>query len=239
MHLRFLPGLLAIASLVAVASDNDWKTKPFPNWNQPSVLRLVTDSPWAHPRRVKLVWTKQQDRPFRVEEVPGTRGPGAQNTGMSPIGGIGVPRRTLPDSADILVRWASSLPVRHAKALYKQRDQGVDPAKVSSLIEAPPTDYALEFFGIPAEIAHQGPGMIENLAMQSATLRTPAGRVIKATKAEAKVTGLSLTLVVHFPNNEPLTVADEEVECYVDLQIFEVRERFRLAPMMYLKHLEL
>jgi len=231
---------LILLSPFLAGGDTDWKTKAFPEWNEQSVLRMVTDSPWAKGKRVKLVWQKQVDRPFRVEDVPGTSGPQRERmSGMSPVGGIGVPRKSLPESADILVRWASALPVRHAKALYQQLSEKQPASGASARMETPPKDYVLELFGIPAEIAHQGPGVVEAHAVKSGELRTTTGRVLKATSAEAKVTGLTMTLKVHFSNAEPLTVADEEVECRVDLQVFEVKERFKLAPMQYQGHLEL
>lgn len=228
----------AVLSAAALAYGADWKDKAFPNWNDATVVRLVSDSPWAHVKSVNLMWVKPGDRPFSYKDVPGNT-PNGTIKGGSPVGGIGVPRSSLPAKADIIVRWASALPIRHATALYKARQQKQGEAKINSLIGAPPQDYILEIYGVPAEVAHLGAGVVEMETERTSFLRTRSGRIIKPSKVEVVPQGLTIAIQIHFPNTAPIEMKDEEVECVSDLQIFAIHEKFRLSQMVYQDHLEL
>lgn len=234
LPLRLLP-----LFLVLPLSAADWKDKPFPEWTEDTVIRVVTDSPWAKAKSVRIRWTKE-DRPITYKDIPGNdRNSNAAAVANNPLGAIGVPRSSLPDHADIILRWASALPVRQAKALYKLRADKLDDSKLNALIAAPEEDYVLEIYGLPAEVAHKGPGMVELAAKDSVYLRTRSGRTVRPNKVEARVNALSLTILVHFARTPALEVGDQEVECYGNLQVFEFREKFRLGAMVYLNHLEL
>jgi len=231
-----------LASIPAVAGDV-WKKAPFPDWSNDAVVGLVTDSPWAKPASVKLNWYKQERRPFNPMEVPGVnRSPTAQPgmiQGGSPVGGIGAPKPKFPGSADLLIRWASALPVRQAKALYRQRDEKLPPAKAIDLIAARGGGYVLEIHGVPAEVAHQGPETVADLARQVMYLKTSSGRRLAPVKAEAKVNALTLDIYVTFSDAEPLKLSDGEVEVGGDMQIFRFQKRFPLKAMVYLGNLEI
>ena len=229
--------LLAL-SITVVALGADWDESPFPKWSEETVLRLVTDSPWAKTQNVELTWRRRDDRPFTPKDVPGTTPRGA-DSGLGPLGGIGVPREKLPTETDLIVRWASALPIRQAVALYRQRNEKRQVGNPSDLIAAPEEDYVVEVFGIPAEVAHMGTESVEAVVRQSAWLRTKSGRTIRSNRVEAKLSALTLSVLIHFPRTEPVALDDGEIECYANFQIFTVRGRFKLKPMVYLGHLEL
>lgn len=231
--------LFLIALLLAVpAMPEDWKDKPFPNWSDDDVARMVTDSPWAKAKSVRLKWVKDDYRGITYKDIPGAdHSPTV--SGGSPVGGIGVPRSSLPDRATFLLRWASALPVRRAKALYKQRDEKLDGARLNELTGTQGNDYVLEIYGVPAEVAHLGTGSVELIVTRSAYLRTKSGRTIRPSRVEAQLHATSMTILVHFPRTPPIQLSDGEIECYADLQVFEVKEKFKLSSMMYLDHLEL
>ena len=215
---------------------SDWKSTPFPGWNEDTILKLVTDSPWAKGKTVKFTWTRREYQDITYRDIPGADGKMPQNIG-SPVGGIGGrPKDRLADKADILIRWASALPIRQAKALYKARDEKLE---VSNATEPAPQDYVLEIFGLPVQVAHQGAQMVEVLATRSITLRTDSGRTLRPLRSEAKVEGDTLTVYVHFSRSSPLTAKDGDMECAGDMQVFEFRQRFRLAAMMYGGRLEI
>ncbi len=224
--------------LAAFATAADWKDKPFPNWSDDDVVQMVTDSPWAKQKSVRLKWVTEDQRRITYKDIPGNdQSPTVK--GGSPVGGIGVPRSSLPDHASFLLRWASALPVRHAKALYKLRNDKLDNSQLNGLIGAPEAGYVLEIYGLPAEIAHLGTGSVELIVTRSAYLRTKSGVKIRPNRVEAQLHATSLTILVHFPRTSPIQAGDGEIECYADLQIFEIKEKFKLGAMMYLNHLEL
>ncbi len=236
--------LTLIVLLIAPAFAGDgWKKASFPEWSDDAVIDLVTDSPWAMRETVKLTWKKQETRPFNPMDVPGVnRSPTAQPgmiQGGSPVGGIGAVKPKTPGDADILIRWASALPIRQAKALYRQRDEKLPVYKATELIGPRGGGYVLEIYGVPAEVAHQGPETVADIARQSVYLKTKTGRTLRPQRAEAQVNGLTLTILVHFSDADPILLEDKEVEAIGDIQIFKFRRRFPLAPMVYLGRLEI
>jgi hypothetical protein len=230
--------LVPAVCCAALAVAQDWTKPAFPDWRDQTVLRLITDSPWAKVSKVKLEWTKRGEQTITYKDVPGADGSPNKPYG-SPIGGIGTPRVKYPTQAEILIRWASALPVRQATAIYKQREGKLDAAKLNELIGVPSPDYVLEVRGVPSEIAHMGAESVEQLARQSTFLRTATGRVIKPVRAQVALQGATLTLLVHFPRTEPIQAEEREVEFLGNLQVFEFKEKFRLSAMTYLGHLEL
>lgn len=236
--IRAFQQILLIALVANVVSAADWDSKPFPDWPEKTVLRLVTDSPWAKQIDVPLEWKKREERPLTPQDVPGATPQGAAKAG-SPVGGIGAGKPKMPLGADLIVRWASALPVRQAKALYKQRNERTEVRNPSDLIEARSSDYVLEIYGIPAEVAHLGTESVEAVAMSSAWLRTKSGRLLKPNRVEAKVHALTLTLLIHFSRDAAITLKDQEVECFVDMQIFQAKAKFKLDSMKYLGALEM
>lgn len=233
-------GLSAAIVLLGSAGLNaaDWKNKPFTQWNEDTAGRVVTDSPWARQTRVLLTWHEREQTDITYKDIVGADPNPSRNSG-GPLGGIGPRKPKMPTDADIIIRWASALPVRHAKAVYRMQEASGDTSKLNALIEQPSPDYVLEIFGVPAEVAHLGVESVSAVAKQSVTLKTSTGKVLRPSQAETKLNGLTLTIFVHFPRTQELTAADGDVECSGDFQIFHFKERFRLSSMKYMNHLEL
>jgi hypothetical protein len=229
----------AIASLALAA---DWPNKAFPDWSDDTVRKVLTNSAWSHGRTVKLEWTKRDPGNVNLRDIPGAiHQPANVNQGAGPLGGIGRGKKeSLPDRADILVRWVGALPVRQATALYRVRDEKLDAGKLNELIGSPERHAVVEIFGLPAGIAHQGTSVVEDIAMRSATLRVGnSGTPMKAVKVEAQLQGVGLTIRVHFERTPELMQCRGDIEFVVDMQIFEVREWFRTVQMRYRGALEL
>lgn len=233
-----MPRLL-FALLVLTASAADWNSVRFPDWSPETVLRLLTNSPWSKGSSVNIDWYKRELRPLTYKDIPGADHNVAKDSGLGPLGGIGAPKPKLPMKADLLIRFPNALVMRHAKALYRQRDEKLPADKLNSLIDAPAPDYVVEIFGVPSEVAHQGAGSVESLVSRSAYLRTTAGRTYRPSKVEVSIQPTTLKILVHFPNEEPLRVSDEAVEFFADIQLLKCKEQFRLKPMQYLGRLEL
>ncbi|MFN0104195.1 MAG: hypothetical protein ACKV2U_19185 [Bryobacteraceae bacterium] len=236
MH-RFSFLLLALAAGAA-----EWTSKPFPDWSQDTVLRLLTGSPWSKGSSVNIEWTKREVRPITYKDIPGADHNPAKDSGLGPLGGIGAPKPKLPVKADLLIRFPNALPLRHAKALYRLRDEKLPADRLNSLIDTPASSsaaYVVEIFGVPSEVAHQGAGSIESLIQRSAYLRTKFGRKYQPSRVEVTIQSTTLKILVYFPSEEPLKVADEEIEFFADVQLFRCKERFKLSAMTYLGRLEL
>jgi hypothetical protein len=230
----------AMATLALAA---DWPGKAFPDWSDDTVLKVLTNSPWTRARTVRLEWTKRDPGKVDLRDIPGAiHQPANVNQGAGPLGGIGRGRNkaSLPDRAEILVRWAGALPVRQATALYRLREEKLPPDQLNALIGVPEQYAIVEIFGLPAGIAHQGTAVVEDIARRSATLRVGnSGAPGQAVKAEAKLDSAGLTIRLHFERTPALMQARGDIEFAVDMQIFEVREWFRTTNMRYRGALEL
>jgi len=226
--------MLAAAPLARAAAAADWT-----GWSDKQVLRILTDSPWAHRRRVRLEWFRREPAPPRAEDIPGATGPNMRRPdGGNPIGGIGVPRTSLPLEADLILRWSSALPVRQARALYLYRAQQNPVRTLNELLEEQPEHAIFEIHGLPAQMAHKGAGTLELAALQGVRLRASRGRTLRPVKTRADLAGLTLDLYVHF-DRAAVESLGGEIEVEADLQIVKFRERFRLSRMVYEGRLEI
>lgn len=209
-----------------------WAAGQLPDWSEREVVRVVTDSPWARRVTVPMRWKKQERRALLPREIPGAD-PVHERTGsgLGPLGGIGAPPKDhLPNKAELIIRWASALPVRQAKTLFTK--------KVEMLNEFG-KDYTLEIFGVPSELAHLGAENVESVAMGGVVLRTKGGRVIKPRGAKVIIAGEQLTIFVHFPRGEALELEDDFVQVDGDFQIFGFAQRFALKKMVLAGKLEI
>lgn len=219
----------------------DWKSTPFPEWTPDTVLRLLTDSPWAKGTGADIEWYKREQRQLTYKDIPGADHATVKDNSLGPLGGIGAPKPKLPMKADLLIRFPNALPMRHAKALYRLRDEKLGMDKLNGLIETPASSayYVVEIFGVPSEVAHQGAGTVESLVSRSAYLRTRYGRKYVPAKVEVTIQPTTLKILVYFSNEEPVKVNDDELEFFADMQLLKCRQRFKLSAMTYMGRLEL
>jgi hypothetical protein len=235
--------LFAFCALAGLCWGGGWRSKRFPDWSDAVVRKALTDSPWTHRRSVGLTWHEREEKPLTPQDVPGNDPKATtpmSRSGGSPVGGIGVARKrnSLPLTADLLVRWSSALPIRHARALYRLRDEHLPETRLNGLIEQPGEDYIVEIFGLPSEMAHLGAGMLEEVARQGVKLKS-GGREHLSNRARVVLNGDTLAVFVHFPRSEELRAEDREVTVYVNLQVVKFDESFKLGEMNYLDRLEL
>lgn len=234
MNRRFLLLAFCASRVAAAPGADDWR-----QWNDKKVLQMLTGSPWARRRRVRLEWFRREPAPPRAEDIPGATGPNMRRPdGGNPIGGIGVPRTSLPLEADLIVRWASALPVRQARALYLYRAQANPVRTLAELLEEEPAEAILEIHGLPAQIAHKGAGSVELAAMQGVRVVLARGKALVPLKARADLTGLTLDLYLHF-DRAALAAAKGDIEVRADLQVARFKERFRVSQMFYSGRLEI
>ena len=106
--------VIGFAALLAWAGGDPWKSKPFQQWDEKDVRRILTDSPWAKPVQIHAPWmmdnstaslgtptSANQSRPI------GTLGGGAA------AGPVIDPKQQIPLAA-FVVRWFSARTIRTA-----------------------------------------------------------------------------------------------------------------------------
>lgn len=228
---------IAVGLVIVACAGADWKSRAFPDWPESTVYKLLTDSPWTRPKRVELTWHKREPDKITYKDIPGANH-GVGNPQYGPLGGIGAPKPKLDQKADILIRFSNALPVRHATALFQFRE-AKGKGTINSFIPAPEDAYVVEIFGVPTEMGHGGTGLVDSIVQRSAYLHTRTGRTLKPERVTTQIRESGLSVRVHFSRREPIQLADDDVEFFADLQVFSVKERFRLASMVYQGNLEL
>ncbi|MGH9714382.1 MAG: hypothetical protein ACRD5M_13880 [Candidatus Acidiferrales bacterium] len=107
---------LLIASL-ALASGDPWKAKPFAQWDEKDIRKILTDSPWSKIVQIPATWSNGGDS----EGAPDPNLPNAAQD-HSPDGGVmgqgmgpgAPPAAPKVPQATFVVRWISSRVVREA-----------------------------------------------------------------------------------------------------------------------------
>lgn len=135
--------LLTVAAL-AWASDV-WKTKPYQQWNQKDVDKILNDSPWVKKTSVAANW-KSGDVLTSPEIVTGS--PSATNNpsaAMNGPGGLGMrPRERM---VQFEARWVSAKTVREAMARLAVIEKKLMPATAKSKLATRPNDYMIAITG--------------------------------------------------------------------------------------------
>ncbi|MCL6480230.1 MAG: hypothetical protein K6U02_00750 [Firmicutes bacterium] len=149
--------LVCVASLLAWAGD-PWKEKPYTEWNEKDVQKVLNDSPWARTVRVAVSW-----RPLPVgTEIGSENGaPAPQPAGVQPAGEMGLPSAAPVQSgappspsevalrvpqAEFLIRWVSSLTVR--QALVRNAELAGNPLPdPGQLLQAQPDSFQILVLG--------------------------------------------------------------------------------------------
>ncbi len=151
--------LVCGATLLAWAGD-PWKEKPYTEWNEKDVQKVLNDSPWARTVRVAVSW-----RPLPVGTnagyESGAPAAGAQPAGVQSAGEMGLPSATPSQSgapaspsdialrvpqAEFIVRWVSALTVR--QALVRNAELAGNPLQdPSQLLQAQPDSYQILVLG--------------------------------------------------------------------------------------------
>jgi hypothetical protein len=130
--------LLVLLGIGAVWAGEPWEDKPYTEWTQKEVEKLLSDSPWA-----KSV--KKRTGPGRYEWDSG--GPGWIGDGGPPSQRAGsVP---VPETSKNVIRWESSLTIRQARARFHEMDSYKDMTKeeTARLLNTRPQQHVISVRG--------------------------------------------------------------------------------------------
>ncbi|MCP5111777.1 MAG: hypothetical protein GY953_13185 [bacterium] len=238
--------LLAGGVFAPLGWGASWDKKPYQQWNDDEVRRVLTNSPWASSKEVPLdldgTLLRGVER-WKDVPVPGTRrqpsGVGPDYGHGSPVGGIGAGKPKVPTQAALTILWASALPIKQAMVRTKSRGGQMDTQQANQILEKDESDYVVEVYGLPALVAYSGVGVVQAEVFRTAYLSTKTGKVIRAGSVYVPVRGAKLVITMRFPRTEPITEKDGWVEAFAKGGVFEFRQRFPIKAMKYRGKLEL
>lgn len=160
----------------------------------------------------------QRDPGFPPTSAPGNSAPVALRVGV-----------------DLIVRWASALPVRRALALQGFGRDGMDQEKARAMLSEQPGEYVIELANIPYAFVSSA---LER-QLRAARLSLPGARSMTPTAVELPTMGTHVTAKMIFPRLKNLN-SDAGVAAFsVESGTLRIREEFKLRSMVYEGRLEL
>ena len=221
---------------VAAAWASRYEKQTFPDWDQKLIDQVVSDSPWArtwkghiyHQYEQKLMSSRWTQLGMDLPPIPGARSPRSRQTGPvtpAPIR-IGV---------ELIVRWATALPVRRAMALQQFGRSGLESEGAKALLAEEPKDYIIELAGVPHLVANEE--FVRQL--QNAKLSFDGRRPSPALSAEVAGVGTRLHARLTFPRAEQLTPDSGTAVLTVNAGGLKIEEEWKLRSMIYEGKLEL
>jgi hypothetical protein len=227
-------------SWAAAGAAGVWDTKPFTQWTDKELEKVLTDSPWAgnasltHARQGanlgsvpdwKIVIAIRSALPMKQALVRGEIGPGgtltAQHQGvlaatepfyLVSIGGI--PRNFLPQLQAVadaaLLKPKGKAPIAATQASAMMFDKDGKPVPSASILSLRPQFVRVAQRGG----ARGGGGFADN-------------------------SGITATLVLGFPKDAPLAATDQEFEVTTVIGTYNVKKTFKLKDMVFMGALAL
>ena len=228
--------LLFLCALCMWAADF-WTTKPFTDWNENEVAKILSDSPWT----AKITISAGPGAPPAIGGGGGGGGRGGRGGGPQGdsttadpgIGGDSGGFGGAPSGTTVTLIWQTALPIR--QALVKRQygaEAGTSP-EAKAKLDRVDQFYVLTLGGMPGFTLASAQGD-RKAALLGATMLTVAGKPpLKA--VDVQVSGGRGTGVMSFvfPKTTAFTVEDKEVEFSSKFDQTAVKKKFKLKDMVF------
>ena len=213
-------GAISIGSARVIAADF-WDSKPFAEWSEKDLQRMLTDSPWSHQVSVVLP---------RSPREAGDLNPGGRGGDESGRGGFPAPAPQLK----VDVQWRSAQPMRQAMALRQFGTVEKIPADLRDTLEQDDSVYVVIVLGLPMQMATAAAD-----ARKATFLRRDGHAPIAVSEGGPQKSGNGFALVFAFPRTDAIMPQDNEVEFVTKLGDLEIRRKFKRKEMVAAGHLQL
>jgi hypothetical protein len=217
--------VLFLGLVGALFAAQFWEKKPYQEWTEQEIARILIDSPWAKEVIIRLDkdYTPSIPPPPPPNSPGGVVAPGS-NLGGGPLGNPAVGRKiqTLPAGATVRVRWESAEPLRQAIA----RTRG------SSSVEGP-TTYRLAIDNIPPYLESARFGSLQAELLANAILKVGKRTVIHPTDVSISANKAGLIVRLDFPRDAAIVERDGEVVLETEAGVSGIVCSFRLRDMFY------
>jgi hypothetical protein len=247
---------LAVAIVLFAASlwaADFWQSKPFTDWNDKDVRKMLDASPWAKETHVAVGGGEMQsgNAGKRGGRTPGTMGeagngnenlPGAMEDsgkggGRGGSGG-GSDGMTIP-TAELIVRWQSALPVKQALARMKYGSESTTAPEAKKLLDTVEPNYIIVVSGLMKGLFTGDPNTVKKEIMSNAELLVKGKDAVKPVDFMVRPNGRGMDAYFAFPKSAAFSVDDKEVEFSSKIQAVTVRQHFQFKSMVLNGKLEL
>jgi hypothetical protein len=239
--LKKLSVLLFLCALCMWAADF-WTTKPFTEWNEKEVAKILNDSPWIEKVTISVGGGGGGGFGDTGGKGGGGRGggrgggpqgdavnsdPGIDGGGGGGFGGGG------PSGVSVSLLWQTALPIK--QALAKRRfgaEAGTSP-EAKALLERADPFYVLTLIGMPGSTLGAAQGD-KKVALVESTMVTVNGKPpLKATDVQVSGGRGTATVSFLFPKTTTFTVEDKEMEFSTKFDKIPIKKKFKLKDMVF------
>jgi hypothetical protein len=134
---------------IGSAGNDPWKSKPFQEWNDKDISRVLSDSPWAQVVPVTSSWKAlppdaepSADSQGKPMSKGGTGKSSEESATRTPDSNYSAPGSDRPDT-QFNVFWLSSKTVREALGRRAELHSGKSAAEVEQYVNAPQEEYQI------------------------------------------------------------------------------------------------
>lgn len=233
-----------------------WVEKPYQEWSQKEVAKLLSDSPWTRSATVDIDFSAMRGGPSG-QQTGSPGGPGGQQPGLGMGGpgmggpGMGGPGMGGMPEISATVMWRSALPIR--QAMYQAAVLQESPAAeaLERALGEEPAYHILALSGLPNP---GGPGVrtpppgnrqpitdeqrqamekqMEARMLASTTL-TVGNETLAAERMERVQSGERRILLFYFPKSRNLQPSDKEAKFETQMGPLKIAATFKAKDMIF------
>ena len=234
---------------VCLAAADFWQAKPYTDWNDKELQKIMSNSPWARSVSVSLSGPtaptvggsggggrgSEDSAPAPISEGGGGgrggRG-GGGNAGVTAGGGGGA-------SIEIVARWQSALPLKEALVRLKYRAEAAASPDVKEMMNRQETSYQIVLSGPFRSLLRGNPEATKQALSAVTFLSSKAQGAMKPSDVQVNANPKTVDILFTFPRTMPYSLDDKEVEFSTKVGDVDLKYKFRLKDMVFNGKLEL
>ncbi len=238
-------GALLLFALCLFAAD--FWTKPFGEWTDKDLQKMVSNSPWARTVNVPMNGPTPPSlgSPLGRDADPGVPSPISEGGGGGRGGRGGRPSG--PDAAGppagfsspVVIRWQSALPVKQALARLQYGAETAIPAEARRGIETADADYVIVVAGPLQPFLRGDLEALKEAAKQATQLAVKGKAALKPSDVKFGSVQKTVQAYFAFPRSAAFSPDDKEAEFSTRLGDLTLKQKFRFKDMTVNGKLEL
>jgi len=244
-------GFAALLLTISLWAADFWQSKPFGEWSDKDVQKMLDNSPWSKAVNVATDLVPPSDTGKRSGGRAGMGEIGNPSAGAaSPIEDApavstnsrpraGDPGSSALPSMTFIVRWESSLPVREARMRAKYGAEATTSPESKKILDAVEPSYVITVSGLPRNALRGDPEDVKKQVLARAALTVKGKDPIRPVNFMMQRATDGFVAVFAFPKTTALSVEDKEVEFSASFESLVVKQRFPLKTMVVNGKLEL
>jgi hypothetical protein len=224
-----------------------WQSKPWTDWSDKDVQKMMTNSPWARPFAV----TTSAPAPPALGGGGGARGGGGGGRGgggggddsapapISEKGGGGGGGGAMGGSAEVVARWQSALPMKQAFVRTKYGAKASESDDAKALIAREEPGYLIIVSGSARIFGRVNAEALKKALPDVTVLSSKAKGVLKPSDVQFGMGRGTIDLMFTFPKSAAYSLDDKEVDFSTKVGDLDLKYKFHLKDMMFNGKLEL